>query len=139
MTSDSNRQRVLDYLEAVRLGDHARVRAAFAPEATWDTTPSMPWPAHFEGRDSIIDDYFAVDTGLFTTGVSSYDLEILHVIDSGPHVVVEMRHRAEMLSGKRYETDHCLVFELHDGLITAVREYIDSLYLDRQQAAAQPD
>jgi ketosteroid isomerase-like protein len=43
-----------------------------------------------------------------------------------------MRHRAEGLNGRRYETDHCLVFELADGRIAAVREYIDSLYLKQQ-------
>ena len=131
MADASNRQHVLDYLDAVRLGEHDRVRAAFAPDATWETAPSMPWPARFVGRDSILDDYFAVDKGLFTTGMSSYDLEILSITEGGARVVVEMRHRSEMLSGERYETDHCVVFELEAGLITAVREYIDSLYLHR--------
>jgi ketosteroid isomerase-like protein len=36
------------------------------------------------------------------------------------------------LNGKRYETDHCVVFDLREGRIRAVREYIDSLYLQRQ-------
>lgn len=131
MGAESNRQHVVDYMEAVRIGDHDRVRASFAPHATWHTAPSMPWATRFEGPDSILNDYFAVDKGLFTTGMSSYDLEILEVTEGGPRVVIEMRHRAEMLSGERYETDHCVVFELEGGLITAVREYIDSLYLHR--------
>jgi len=92
----------------------------------------MPWPAHFEGRDSIIEDYFAVDKGLFTTGMSSYDLELRTVVAAGDHVVVEMTHRATGLNGKPYETDHCLVFDVRDGRIQAVREYIDSLYLQQQ-------
>ena len=132
MSPEQNQELVLDYLEAMRRGDHARAYEAFADDATWTTAPSMPWPGHFRGRRSIFDDYFAVDKGLFTTGMSSYDLETRNVVAAGDCVAVEMRHRAVGLNGKRYETDHCVVFELHDGRIQAVREYIDSLYLQQQ-------
>ena len=128
----ANENHVLAYLAAIKRGDHGAAKAAFAEDASWSTPPSMPWPARFEGRDAIFDEYFAVDNGLFTTGMSSYDLEISCVVAGGDHVVVEMTHRAQGLNGKAYETDHCLVFELRDGLIRAVREYIDSLYLKEQ-------
>ena len=132
MRVESNQQLVLDYLDAMRRGDHARAFEAFAEDATWTTAPSMPWPGHFRGRRSIFDDYFAVDKGLFTTGMASYDLETRNVVAAGDCVVVEMRHRSEGLNGKRYETDHCVVFELRAGRILAGREYIDSLYLQQQ-------
>lgn len=132
MSADANERLVLEYLEAMRRGDHPRAFEAFAEDATWTTAPSMPWPGHFRGRQSIFDDYFAVDKGLFTTGMSSYDLETRNVVAAGDCVVVEMRHRAEGLNGRRYETDHCVVFDVRDGRIQAVREYIDSLYLQRQ-------
>ncbi len=92
----------------------------------------MPWPARFEGVDDIFDGYFAVDKGLFTTGMSSYNLEINSVTSAGDRVVVEMTHRSTGLNGKPYVTDHCIVFDLRNGLIQAVREYIDSLYLKEQ-------
>jgi ketosteroid isomerase-like protein len=132
LSDAANQQLVLDYLDAMRRGDHARAFEAFAEDATWTTAPSMPWPGHFRGRRSIFDDYFAVDKGLFTTGMSSYDLETRNVVAAGGCVVVEMRHRAEGLNGRRYETDHCVVFDVRGGRIQAVREYIDSLYLQRQ-------
>ena len=132
MSPQQNQQLVLDYLDAMRRGDHARAFEAFAEDATWTTAPSMPWPGHFRGRRSIFDDYFAVDKGLFTTGMSNYDLETRNLVAADDCVVVEMRHRAEGLNGKRYETDHCVVFDLRAGRIQAVREYIDSLYLQQQ-------
>ena len=91
----------------------------------WNT----PWPGKFFGRRDIFDGYFAVDKGLFTTGMDSYNLETRLVITQGDHVVVEMTHRSTGLNGNEYNTDHCLVFDVQDGLIQAVREYIDSLYL----------
>ena len=132
MTPAENQQRVLDYLDAMRRGDHAHAFEAFAEDATWTTAPSLPWPGLFRGRKEIFEGYFAVDKGLFTTGMSRYDLETRNVVAAGECVVVEMRHRAEGRNARRYETDHCLVFELRAGRIQAVREYIDSLYLKQQ-------
>jgi uncharacterized protein (TIGR02246 family) len=132
---DANRALVLDYLDAMRRGDHAHAWEAFAEDATWSTAPSMPWPAHFRGRREIFDGYFAVDKGLFTTGMSSYDLETTNVVAAGECVVVEMRHRATGLNGRVYDTEHCLVFTVRGERIQAVREYIDSLYLKQQMMA----
>jgi len=135
MVGVDNQQYVERYLEAICAGDHESAFATFAEDATWKTPPSMPWPALFQGRKAIFDEYFAVDKGLFTTGMSSYDLETTNVVSAGECVVVEMVHRSEGLNGKRYETEHCLVFEVRDGLIHAVREYIDSHYLHEQMMA----
>ena len=127
-----NRTHVLDYLEAIKRGDHEAAYDAFAEDATWQTPPSMPWPGFFRGRRAIFDEYFAVDKGLFKTGMEQYDLELTNVVASGDSVVVEMTHRSEGLNEKPYETEHCLVFVMRDGKIQAVREYIDSLYLKEQ-------
>ncbi|MBJ20692.1 MAG: hypothetical protein CL933_14890 [Deltaproteobacteria bacterium] len=72
-----------------------------------------------------------MDKGLFTTGMDEYDLETRLVVTSGNHVVVEMTHYSIGLNGNKYETDHCLAFDVEDGLIQAVRAYTDSLYLEK--------
>ena len=79
-TPAQNEKHVLDYLDAIRTGDHARAFEAFHEDATWTTPPTLPWPGHFRGRKAIFEEYFAVDKGLFTSGVSHYDLENLNVV-----------------------------------------------------------
>jgi uncharacterized protein len=128
---EANKAVVLDMLDALARGDRVRARELFAPDATWQCPPSMPWPATYEGRDAIFDQYFAVDEELFETGVSEYDLEVLNLVAEGDQVAVEMRHRGVGLDGQPYETDHGLVYVVRDGRIAATREYIDSLYLSR--------
>ena len=118
---------VLDYLEDIKAGRHDAAYDAFAEDATWTTPPSLPWPGKFFGRKDIFEGYFAVDKGLFTTGMDSYDLETRLVVAQGEHIVVEMTHRSTGLNGN--ERDGRLVFDVRDGRIQAVREYIDSLYL----------
>ena len=127
--SKDERTVVLEYLEDIQAGRHDAAYDAFAEDATWTTPPSLPWPGKFFGRKDIFEGYFAVDKGLFTTGMDSYDLEIRLVVAQGEHVVVEMTHRSTGLNGREYLTDHCLVFDVRDEKIQAVREYIDSLYL----------
>ena len=131
MASD-NETRVREYLDAICRGDRETAYEAFAEDATWKTPPSLPWPGFFRGRRAIFDEYFDVDKGLFETGTEEYDLELTNVVSAGDQVVVEMTHRSVGLNQRPYETDHCLVFELRDGRIQAVREYIDSLYLQQQ-------
>lgn len=60
MGSAANQEHVLDYLDAIRRGDHARAFEAFAEDATWTTPPSLPWPGVFRGRKAIFEEYFAV-------------------------------------------------------------------------------
>jgi ketosteroid isomerase-like protein len=44
----------------------------------------------------------------------------------GDVVVVEERMRASLANGDAYDNDYCFVFELEDGLICRVREYMDT-------------
>jgi ketosteroid isomerase-like protein len=134
--ANDNERAVLNYLGDIKAGKHEVAYAAFAEDATWQTPPSLPWPDKFHGRRAIFDEYFAVDKGLFTTGMNSYDLDITLSFAAGDYVTVEMTHHSTGINGNAYETDHCLVFELRDGLIQAVREYIDSLYLREQMIDA---
>lgn len=57
---------------------------------------------------------------------SEVTIEFGTVIAEGDAVVVEERMRATLPSGTPYDVDYCFVFELRDGLIHRVREYLDT-------------
>ena len=84
-TPAANQQHVLDYLDAIRRGDHARAIEAFHEDATWTTPPTLPWPGFFRGRKAIFEEYFAVDKGLFT--FASYN--------AGPGRIRQLRREAQ--------------------------------------------
>lgn len=130
-TAAGNKQIVLAFLEALCRGDRDAAEAAFHENATWKYPPSLGGAGVHEGRDAIFDTYFAVDEKLYETGTREYDIEILGAVAEGNRVAVEMRHRGHTRSGKPYESDYHVVYELRDGRIQAVREYFDSLYVRR--------
>lgn len=130
-TPSGNKQIVLSFLDALCRGDRESARAAFHEEATWKYPPSLGGPGVHRGRDAIFDVYFAVDEKLYESGTREYDIEVLSAIAEGNRVSIEMRHRGRTTSGKPYESDYHVLYELRDGRIAAVREYFDSLYVRR--------
>lgn len=130
-TPAGNKRIVLSFLESLCRGDREGARAAFHEDATWQVPPSLGGPGVFRGRDTIFDVYFALDEKLYETGTREYDIEILGAVAEGNRVAVEMRHRGRTRDGRPYATDYHVLYELRDGLISAVREYFDSLYVRR--------
>ena len=60
---------------------------------------------------------------VFTRDVT-VDFKGVHA--AGDVVIVEERMQATLFNGRHYDFDYCFVFELEDGLITVMREYMDT-------------
>ena len=66
---------------------------------------------------------------LFSTFPNGYRLHIKSVTSCAGRVVLEARGEGQLADGTTYSPDYCMVFELAGGLITAMREYIDTEYV----------
>ena len=58
--------------------------------------------------------------------VKDVDVAFRGVYAEGDRVVVEETMSATLAGGSSYVNDYCFVFELRDGLIHRVREYMDT-------------
>ncbi|MGW1740158.1 nuclear transport factor 2 family protein [Nocardia sp. NPDC001965] len=58
--------------------------------------------------------------------MSEVDVEFHGFYAEGDRVIVEETMSATLANGNRYINDYCSVFELRDGLIHRVREYMDT-------------
>lgn len=110
-------------------GDHHAVAALFAEDAEWlapadnPAARSMGGVHHFVGRDEIA--HFI--TELFPlVFVDDVDLQFRGFHSAGSTVVVEERMTATLAHGGHYDNEYCFVFELEGGLISQVREYMDT-------------
>jgi ketosteroid isomerase-like protein len=66
---------------------------------------------------------------LFAIFPNGYRLDIKTVTSAPGRVVLEVRGEGQLTDGTMYTPDYCMIFELDDGLITSMREYIDTEYV----------
>ena len=122
---------VQGYLDALVAGDLDRVRASFAPDATWTIYGDLPIAGPWHGRDAIVDDFLTtVGGGLFEAG-SGPHFEFPTLIGEGDTVALEWRVAARSAAGAEYRNNYCGIFVVRDGQIAAIREYLDSDYARR--------
>ncbi len=127
--AQDNRDIVLDAWRSFATHDGERIAAHFTEDAEWlapegnATAVALEGPSHMVGRKAIA--RFIADDfpRLFVRDVA---VEFRGVYAAGDRVIVEETMSATLANGNAYVNDYCFVFELKDGLIHRVREYMDT-------------
>jgi ketosteroid isomerase-like protein len=112
------------YIDALIAGDEAAIRSSFTEDATWTVRNGLPLAGPWTGRDAIVDDFLGHMREHLDPG--SIRFEIGPMLDAGDTVVLEWTSHARTRAGELLQNACCGVFELRDGRIAAVREYLDS-------------
>ena len=109
--------------------DAERITEVFTEDAEWlapagnATAIWLDAPSHMVGRTAIAR-FIAEDfPRLFARDVT---VTFHGFYRDGERVVVEETMTATLSNGNHYANDYCFVFELRDGLIHRVREYMDT-------------
>jgi ketosteroid isomerase-like protein len=129
MTADKNKQHVMDTWKAFSTRDAAQIRKYFKEDAVWiaphnnATALALDAPDGFTSADQIAQ-FIANDVPKFFVGDVTIDFKGVYA--EGNIVIVEERMRATLFNGRHYDNDYCFIFELEDGLITVMREYMDT-------------
>ena len=138
MTSEESKALVVAAWKVFATRDPTRIGALFAEDAEWKapdgnaTALALKSTAHLVGRARIAH-FIGVEFGtLFCRDVA---VDLRRVFADGDSVVVEMRLGATLAHGGAYDNEYCFVFELRDGLIWRVREYMDTARGLRQMLA----
>jgi ketosteroid isomerase-like protein len=109
--------------------DADRISAVFTEDAEWLAPPdnatavALGGPSHLVGRDAIVQ-FLAEDFPRFFVSDVTVTFTGFHA--DGERVIVEETMTATLANGNHYANDYCFVFELRDGLIHRVREYMDT-------------
>lgn len=108
--------------------DRALFVASLADDAKWTVTGQYSWSRTFSGKQSILNDLHGHVRALLVERART----IAHrFIADGEHVVVEAKGDNLTRTGIRYDNDYCLVFRLEEGKIKEIREYCDSVLVER--------
>jgi ketosteroid isomerase-like protein len=96
---------------------------ALANDARWTVIGSSPWSRTYEGKRAITDELMRP---LFHQFANQYKARAIRIVAEDDVVVVEARGEATTKSGKPYNQTYCYVFQLTDGKVRKLTEYLDT-------------
>ena len=127
---NANEQVVLDFFDRLNAEDLEGVRAILTEDATWiPQVRDIPGAGEYRGRDVIVDVFLAPIRSVFADG--SPRNEILSIASGGSLVMLESHGTGSLADGRPYDNRYAWAFEVREGKVAAIREYMDSHYISR--------
>jgi hypothetical protein len=96
---------------------------ALASDARWTVIGTSPWSRTYDGKQAITDELMRP---LFRQFASQYKARAVRIVAEDHLVVVEARGEATTKSRKPYNQTYCYVFQLTDGKVRELTEYLDT-------------
>lgn len=121
-----NKKVVSEFIEALSGGNIKALDAALAEDATWWLPGSLPVSGTHRGKKGIFEGFLAKAAPLFQPGTLA--IEVRNTVAEGDCVAVEWIARGKTAKGKAYENYYHIMFEVKNGKVQTVREYVDTLY-----------
>ncbi|MFT5032436.1 MAG: ketosteroid isomerase-like protein [Bermanella sp.] len=118
---DDNKQRVLQFFEALNAADGERIAAAYAPDGTcWTSGNTLI--SGVLSRDQIVAGAAAV-LDVFPQGLA---FTVHAMTAEGERVAVEAESKGLHVSGFEYKNSYHFLFEFRDGKLLRLKEYMDT-------------
>lgn len=127
---NASEQAVVDFFETLSTGDLDALAKLLHEDMSWEPmVRDIPGAGLHQGRDTVINAFLAPVRGTFRLGDPKVHIDAM--VSDGDRVMAETRAIGERADGKPYANRYAWAFELRDGKILKVREYMDSLYVAR--------
>ena len=123
MSAAENKQLMESVFAELANGNGQPFMDALADDARWNVIGSSSWSGSYEGKQAIVDKLMRP---LFRQFADEYTARALRVIAEDDVVVVEARGQVTTKLGKPYNQTYCYVFQLKDGRVRELTEYLDT-------------
>ena len=121
-------QTVIDFFAILSTGELEAIRQTLHAEASWQPmVEGVPGAGVHGPRDVIVDQFLAPVRGLFKAGDPKTTLR--SIVSHGDFVMCESVGQGLLSDGRTYSNRYAWAVELRDGLVYAIREYMDSHYV----------
>jgi uncharacterized protein len=123
MSAEQNKELVKATWAAIGKGDIKGAFANMADNVSWLIPGNTPGVSGVKrGKDEILKFMGSVGS-LFPEGLQT---EITRAHATEDAVILELTNRGKVSNGTSYENEYCFVFELENGKIRRIREYVDT-------------
>jgi uncharacterized protein len=121
MSAERNKQLVLQFIEHMRRGDGAAIAAAYTADGTvWTSGNTL-----ISGKRPASDiEKFA--NSVLQTFPNGVEYHVTGITAEGDRVAVECESDAVHVSGLPYHNYYHFLFEMSDGKVKSLREYMDT-------------
>jgi uncharacterized protein len=124
MSTEKNKRLVSDFFARFSAGDLAGALAMMSDDATWwiAGTPGQVPGAGVHDKKKIA----RLLNGMFGELKSGIKMTVKAAIAEGDTVAVEVESYGELKNGRVYNNHYHFALQIHGGMISAVREYLDT-------------
>ncbi|MDJ0751416.1 MAG: nuclear transport factor 2 family protein [Woeseiaceae bacterium] len=127
MSTEDNKQLVLDFYAAGARGDMDACFAMLADDIQWTNIGSTKLSGTFVGKQALVEQLLGPLFGQLKAGISS---EIERLTAEGDIVVAQTSGTAETHDGTPYNNTYCQIIRIADGKFAEVTEYMDTALVD---------
>lgn len=127
MSTENNKQLVLDFYAAGARGDMDAALGMLADDITWTNIGSTRFSGSYVGKQALVEQLIGPLFGNLKAGIAS---EIERLTAEGDIVVAQTNGMAETHDGKPYNNSYCQVIRIADGKFAEVKEYFDTALAD---------
>jgi uncharacterized protein len=127
MNAADNKRLMQDIFAGLAVGDSAMFRQHLAKDARLIVMGKTSWSRTVEGVDAMMDYWRYVRSILKAASKSIPE----RFIADGDLVAIESRGDNEAKTGERYDNHYCMVFQLREGRIIEMREYMDTAFTEQ--------
>jgi ketosteroid isomerase-like protein len=120
MSTETNKQAILKWFEAVNRGDEPGILATLTDDFVFKAMARSPKWVQYRWNKQ---EFAAAPKSMSTLMKTPIQMEVVGMIAEGDQVAVEAKTDSDLKNGKKYDNAYHFVFVVRDGLISEVREY----------------
>ncbi|WP_262697439.1 MULTISPECIES: nuclear transport factor 2 family protein [Streptomyces] len=132
--TERNKETVRAFIDALNRQDLDGLGALLADDATWTVCARDIPGAGSHEKKTVLGRVLPAAMAIFEPGEPK--TEITRMIAEGDMVSAEMVSHGRLRHGAVYSNQYSHVYEIHQGRITAIREYTDTDYAGKIMAGA---
>ena len=125
--SETNKAIVQQWFDLVAAGDAQGAFALFDESVSYTLRGTTPVSGTYVGMESLVADFFTPWRKQIDGEIA---LTVNRLIGEGDQVVALARGEAKTVFGLPYDNDYVFVFEVRDGKIHSVDEYLDTALVE---------